>query len=109
MAAPATFSATWGSLLAAVSTTANTATNVLVAVNDGVSIVNSTVSQAAHKQRIDHKIEMKNYQRSAIILAGKAQAEETLLVAAFRNKSTAHALAFDEAHASISALFHEQS
>lgn len=67
----ATSRMTIGALFGAIATAANTASNTLNAVNDGVEMLNRTISVAAQKQKIDHKLDLIEYERTVTIQAAQ--------------------------------------
>lgn len=64
-----------GALFSAITTAANTAANTLNAVNDGVEMLNRTITTASKKQAVDHKFDLARYELEAGITAAKAAQE----------------------------------
>lgn len=70
----ATSRMTIGALFGAITTAANTAANTLDAVNDGVAMLNRTISSASEKQRTEQAYDLELHARNyAFQIAQQAQ------------------------------------
>lgn len=91
---------TVGSILAAVQTTANTATGALTAINSAVGMANKFVTDAALRQDVRSKLDNAIFEKTLHQEKSQELAESRIQMEAFAKQSEAHAkhyqLAYDE-------------
>jgi hypothetical protein len=97
-----------GSVFGAIGQTAQTLTGTLGAINAGVGMANKAIENMAAQQ--DDRIKADNKMFKITLANEKSQelAESTMEAAKFRNKSEAHAQAYDQAYALIAAALEEK-
>lgn len=98
-------SMTLGSILGAITTTANTFSSSLDALNSGVGMLNKTVTDAAKKQSIDSIIDMEVYQSNAIETKSQQLAESRKKVLEWCAQSDQNSSLYSTAYNQLSALF----
>lgn len=95
---------TLGNILGAISTTANTVTSTLGAVNAGVDMINRSVDQAAKKQQLEQKLDLYLHQQTLVQEKAKELAESRVKVEDWMSKSNSHSEKFQLAYTELSAL-----
>lgn len=88
---------TFGSILGMLSTAANTVTSTLNVVGDGVDMLQNSVSDMKEQQLIRSAEDMAVYEEEYSLLTAKRFAETILDSQEYREKSTKHAQAYDQA------------
>ena len=82
---------TLASVLTTVQTTAQTLTDTMSTVNKGVGMINTLVTDAADKQKINSVLRMASFKEEAIRQAAYEEVESDLRVKKFCLQSTDHA------------------
>lgn len=98
---------TLGSIFGAITTTANTFSNSLDAVNNGVGMLNKMVTDAAQRQSIDSKLDMANYKKLAIQTKSQDLATSRLQAKTWMAQSPDHASMYEQAFSELNSLFEE--
>lgn len=95
---------TLGSILGAVSSTANTAVNVLDTVNSGVEYLNNSMSAALQKQKDSIKADIEIHKETIALDSAKTLVEGQIKVTKWVKDNGAEQQ-FAEAYAKMQALF----
>lgn len=95
---------TLASVLAAVQTTANTATGALNAVNSAVGMANKFVTDAAQRQEVRSKLDMAIFERTLHQEKAQELATSRLAMEDFAKQSTAHAQAYQQAYDELASI-----
>ena len=95
---------TVGSILAAVQTTANTATGALNAVNSAVGMANKYVTDAAHRQNIRSKLDNDIFENNLLLEKTQELATARLAAEDFAKQSPAHAAHYQAAYNELAAI-----
>lgn len=98
---------TVASILAAVQTTANTATGALNAVNSAVGMANKFVEDAAYRQEKRSKADKQDFVEALILEKSQQRTESRLQAEEFCKQSARHAQLYQEAHDEIAALLRD--
>lgn len=94
---------TLGTVLGTVATVANTTTNALLVITDGVEMLGNTVRNMKEEQKTKLVLDLANFRISYEQEAAQALTEKLAAIADYRNKSAAHAALFDSSLAAMKA------
>ena len=95
---------TLASVLAAVQTTANTATGALNAVNSAVGMANKYVTDAAQRQEVRSKLDMAIFERTLHQEKAQELAASRLAIQEFAKQSATHAQAYQQAYDELASI-----
>lgn len=95
---------TLASVLAAVQTTANTATGALNAVNSAVGMANKYVTDAAQRQEVRSKLDMAIFERTLHQEKAQELAQSRINMENFAKQSAAHAAMYQQAYDELAAI-----
>ena len=95
---------TFGSILGAVTTTADTATSLVMSLNKGAGMLNTAIDEAAHEQSVNARIRKSSLQQRAVETAAMEDAQRQKSVLIFCQDEVNKSL-FDAAQKRYAALF----
>lgn len=95
---------TFASILGAVQTTANTATNTLQAVNQGVGMLNKFVSDASHRQDVRSTLDNAIFEKTLHQEKAQELAESRLQQLQYAAQSKEHATQYQSAFDELATL-----
>lgn len=95
---------TLGSILGAIQTTANTVTASLNAVNEGVGMVNKTVSNAAQRQEVRSKLDSAIFEKTLHQEKAMELTESRMVIRDYRKKSDDHSSMYETAYSELHEL-----
>lgn len=107
MASIANTGLTLGSIFGAITTTANTISNTLDAVNNGVGMLNKVVTDASKRQTIDSVIDMDQYLHNALTSKAQSEAENLVKLDQWMNEDAGRKTHFTTTYDRLANLFNE--
>lgn len=100
---------TIGSIFGAITTTANTVSNTLDAINNGVGMLNKVVTDASRRQNIDSIIDMDQYLENALVSKAQVETEQLVRVDAWLAESTERKVHYTKTYDRLAALFKDKA
>lgn len=100
---------TFGAMLSTVTTTANTVTATLEAVNQGVGMLTSYVGNAAEHQKLRQLADNETFVEELIREKSFEETQSTLRVSKFISQSDEHHSAYEKAYNKFNAILRKQS
>jgi hypothetical protein len=100
---------TIGSIFGAITTTANTVSNTLDALNNGVGMLNKVVTDASRRQAIDSVIDMDQYLENALVTKAQSETEQLVRVDAWLAESAPRKVHYENTYNRLSALFKDKT
>ena len=98
---------TFGSILAAVQTTANTATSAVTAINSAVGMANKFVTDAALRQNVRSKLDNAIFERTFHQQKAQELAESRIQMESYIKQSETHAKHYQQAYNELASLMKE--
>lgn len=100
---------TLGSIFGAITTTANTVSNTLDALNNGVGMLNKVVTDASKRQQIDSVIDMDQYLETALVSKAQAETEQLVRVDAWLAEDASRKAHFNKTYDRLAGLFKDKA